>query len=180
MKIRIIHSILLIGISTLKGFAFPGWTGSTVNFPVSSLPDSYNERYALLTDRNMYSVGEKILFSAFNTSPPAIRDACWSRVIYVHLLKTDGTSVAQDKFPLACSGASGFLYVPDDILTGNYYLCAYTKWMLNVYNLTGRRNAYSIFFKTEGNNIKGYKLSIFGRPIVTLLWNFKFGNYASD
>jgi hypothetical protein len=57
---------------------------------------------------------------------------------------------------------------------------AHSYWMLNVYNLTGRRNAYSVFFKTEGNNIKGYKLSIFGRPIVTLSWNFKFGNYASD
>ncbi len=121
----------MIAISTLKGFAFTGWTGSSMNFPVSSLPDSYNESYVLLTDRNMYAVGEKILFSAFNISPPAIRDACWSRVIYVHLLKTDGTSVAEDKFPLACSGASGFLDVPEDILTGNYYLCAYTKWMRN-------------------------------------------------
>jgi hypothetical protein len=57
---------------------------------------------------------------------------------------------------------------------------AHSYWMLNVYNLTGRKNAYSIFFKTEGDNIKGYKLSIFGQPIITLSWNFKFGNYASD
>jgi hypothetical protein len=131
MRIRIIHSILLLGISTLKGFAFPAGTGASMDFPVSSLPDSYNESYILLTDRNMYAVGEKILFSVFNTSPPAIRDACWSRVIYVHLLKTDGTTVAKEKFPLGCSGASGFLSVPDDLLTGNYYLCAYTKWMRN-------------------------------------------------
>jgi hypothetical protein len=131
MRIRIFHIILLLGISTLKGFALPAGTGSTFDYPVSSLPDSYNESYILLTDRNMYAAGEKILFSAFNTSPPAIRDACWSRVIYVHLLKTDGTTVAQDKFPLGCSGASGFLTVPEDILTGNYYLCAYTKWMRN-------------------------------------------------
>jgi hypothetical protein len=57
---------------------------------------------------------------------------------------------------------------------------AHSYWMLNVYNLTGRRNAYSVFFNAEGTNIKGYKLSIFGQPIVTLSWNFKFGNYASD
>lgn len=57
---------------------------------------------------------------------------------------------------------------------------AHSFWMLNLYNLTGRRNAYSVFFRTEGTNIRGYKLSIFGRPIVTLSWNFKFGNYASD
>jgi hypothetical protein len=57
---------------------------------------------------------------------------------------------------------------------------AHSYWMLNVYNITGRRNAYSVFFTTNETTIKGYKLSIFGRPIVTLSWNFKFGNYASD
>jgi hypothetical protein len=132
MRIRITYKILLIYISTLKGFAFQAGIGSTLSFPVSSLPDSYNESYVLVTDRNMYAISEKILFSAFNTSPPAIRDACWSRVLYVHLVKPDGTSVAQGKFSLECHGASsGFLDIPDEILTGNYYLCAYTKWMRN-------------------------------------------------
>jgi hypothetical protein len=56
---------------------------------------------------------------------------------------------------------------------------AHSYWMLNIYNLTGRRNAYSVYFNIEGNRIKGYRLSIFGQPIVTLSWNSKFGNYAS-
>ncbi len=56
----------------------------------------------------------------------------------------------------------------------------HSYWMLNFYNLTGRRNAYSIFFKNEDGVINGYKLSIFGRPVVTLSWNFKLGNYASE
>jgi hypothetical protein len=53
-------------------------------------------------------------------------------------------------------------------------------WMLSIYNLTGRKNAYSVFFRVEDGNINGYKLSIFGRALVTLSWNFKFGNYASE
>ncbi|UCH15755.1 MAG: TonB-dependent receptor [Bacteroidales bacterium] len=53
-------------------------------------------------------------------------------------------------------------------------------WMLNFYNLTGRKNAYSVYFKSEDGKMKGYKLSIFGIPVVTVSWNFKFGNYASD
>ncbi len=57
---------------------------------------------------------------------------------------------------------------------------AHSFWMLNVYNLTGRKNAYSVYFKNEDGVMNGYKLSIFGRPIVTLSWNFKFGNYASE
>ena len=56
----------------------------------------------------------------------------------------------------------------------------HSYWMLNVYNLTGRKNAYSVFFKNEDGIIKGYKMSIFSQPIVTLSWNFKLGNYASD
>jgi hypothetical protein len=57
---------------------------------------------------------------------------------------------------------------------------AHSFWMLSVYNLTGRKNAYSVYFKNESGNINGYKLSIFGRPVITLSWNFKFGNYATE
>jgi hypothetical protein len=57
---------------------------------------------------------------------------------------------------------------------------AHSYWMLNIYNLTGRRNAYSVFFKSENGQINGYKMSVFGTQIVTLSWNFKLGNYASE
>lgn len=56
----------------------------------------------------------------------------------------------------------------------------HSSWMLNVYNLLGRRNAYSVFFESDQGNVKGYKLSVFARPVVTLSWNFKFGNYANE
>jgi hypothetical protein len=56
----------------------------------------------------------------------------------------------------------------------------HSYWMLSIYNITGRKNAYSVFFKVEDWKINGYRLSIFGRPIVTLSWNFKLGNYASE
>jgi len=57
---------------------------------------------------------------------------------------------------------------------------AHSFWMLNIYNLTGRANAYSVFFKFEEEDLQAYKLSIFSQPIITLSWNFKFGNYESD
>jgi hypothetical protein len=52
------------------------------------------------------------------------------------------------------------------------------SWSFSIYNLTGRKNAYSIYFKEEENKISGYKLSIFGIPIFTVSYNFKLGNYA--
>lgn len=51
---------------------------------------------------------------------------------------------------------------------------AHSSWTFAIYNLTGRQNAYSIFFKSENGQINGYKLSIFGRPIPTITYNFRF------
>ena len=56
----------------------------------------------------------------------------------------------------------------------------HSYWMINVYNLTGRRNAYSVYYRSEEGQINSYRISIFGTAIVSLSWNFKFGNYASD
>ncbi|WP_035565045.1 TonB-dependent receptor [Hymenobacter sp. IS2118] len=51
---------------------------------------------------------------------------------------------------------------------------AHSSWTVGVYNLTGRRNPYSIYFKSVNGQIKGYKLSVFGQPIPTVTYNFKF------
>jgi hypothetical protein len=56
----------------------------------------------------------------------------------------------------------------------------HSYWMVNIYNLTGRKNAYSVFFRSEGGQLNSYRMSIFGTAIVSLSWNFKFGNYASQ
>jgi len=56
----------------------------------------------------------------------------------------------------------------------------HSYWMLNIYNITGRKNAYSVYFRSEEGKINGYKMSVFGTTIITLSWNFKFGNYASE
>jgi len=61
-------------------------------------------------------------------------------------------------------------------IEGNHKIrkLAHSSWTVGVYNLTGRQNPYSIYFKSVGGTIKGYKLSIFGQPIPTVTYNFKF------
>ena len=57
----------------------------------------------------------------------------------------------------------------------------HSSWTLSLYNALGRKNPYSIFFRTEGEQVKGYKMSIYGRPILTLTYNYKiFGNAKDD
>ncbi|HEX7410655.1 MAG TPA: TonB-dependent receptor [Bacteroidales bacterium] len=56
----------------------------------------------------------------------------------------------------------------------------HSSFVLSFYNLTGRANPYSVYFKTEGLNIRSYQYSVIGVPIITATWIFKLGNYASD
>jgi len=57
----------------------------------------------------------------------------------------------------------------------------HSSFTLAVYNVLGRRNPYSIYFKLEDGEMNGYKLSIFGQPIITLTYNFRiFGNALGD
>ena len=56
----------------------------------------------------------------------------------------------------------------------------HSSWMFSIYNITGRRNAYSVYFNNDRGRIQGYKLSIYGEPIFTISYNFKLGNYAVD
>jgi hypothetical protein len=56
----------------------------------------------------------------------------------------------------------------------------HSTWSFNVYNLLGRKNVYSVYFEANEGQVQGYKLSVFARPIFSLTWNFKFGNYASE
>lgn len=47
-------------------------------------------------------------------------------------------------------------------------------WSFTVYNLYGRANQYSVFLKTKGFAYETFQMSIFGAPIVSLAYNFKF------
>ncbi len=49
------------------------------------------------------------------------------------------------------------------------------SFTVGVYNVTGRKNAYSVYFDTSnGNYIEGHKLCVFGAPIPYINLNFKF------
>ncbi len=53
-------------------------------------------------------------------------------------------------------------------------LLTHSTITFGVYNLTGRKNAHSVYYKSENGVIKGYKLSIFGSPIPYVSYNIKF------
>lgn len=58
------------------------------------------------------------------------------------------------------------------------------EWTVTVYNLYGRKNAYNIYYQPRGNGnqnplfgsspLGSYRLTIFGAPIASLTYSFKF------
>lgn len=54
---------------------------------------------------------------------------------------------------------------------------AHGSWSFSFYNLTGRNNPYTLYFRNDNGKIKGYMLSIFGTVIPSITYNLKLGNY---
>lgn len=49
-----------------------------------------------------------------------------------------------------------------------------STWNISLYNVTGRENVYSVFFRIENGKIQGYALSVFGRTIPTVTYRVDF------
>ncbi|HEY0680601.1 MAG TPA: carboxypeptidase-like regulatory domain-containing protein [Chitinophagaceae bacterium] len=62
------------------------------------------------------------------------------------------------------------------MIEGNHRIkqLTHNSWSFGVYNLTGRKNAYSVYFVQENGFIKGYQLSVFGTLIPFVTYNFRF------
>ena len=150
---------LLIGLLLFNTLAL------TVNAqPVITAKESNKlvEKTTLLTDREIYCVNENILFSAFNGSS-LLKNENWSHVLYVELITPDGEAIAKGKYFYDQDGTAGALKIPDWVLTGNYYLRAYTRWMRDY-------SPYNYFYKmiTVINPFKPELLSPQGEDVITV------------
>lgn len=88
--------------------------------------DSGNEEVNLFTDRTLFISGEEILFAAFLDN-----HSDQSKTLYLELILPDGTSLVSQKHLISNKQSQGKLEIPQDILSGTYYLKAYTKYMRN-------------------------------------------------
>ncbi len=119
--------ILLFSISQI-GFS---QALSEQSFYTIEGPKDSGEEIFLETDRQFYCIDERIYFEARYTFNHPIDDVHWSNVIYVELIRWNGDRIVQAKFKLYENSASGYLTIPKTMLSGNYYIRAYTKWMRN-------------------------------------------------
>ena len=50
----------------------------------------------------------------------------------------------------------------------------HSSWTFSVYNVLGRDNVYSVFFRVDDGDINGYEMTVFEDPIPTITYNFRF------
>lgn len=89
------------------------------------------EKIVLFTDRSIYCTNERVYFTACYSCPGKPDSLNWSKVLYVELITWNGDKIVQLKLRLNLQGAYGSFKIPDNVLSGNYYLRAYTRWMRN-------------------------------------------------
>jgi len=89
------------------------------------------ENIEAYTDRNLYITGEKIRFSAVIFHTKNEPGNHFSRILYGELITPDGARINAGKYNIEDSKAEGCLIIPEDAVSGVYYLRFYTRWMRN-------------------------------------------------
>lgn len=109
-------------------------------FAQNASPDAYQEKVYLITDRSYYVVDETIHLKMINLKYNDEVKEPWSNVVYVDLITPDGRKMVTKKWNFNEHITSGEMIIPHHLLSGNYYLRAYTRWMRN-------QSAYSFLYK---------------------------------
>ena len=125
-----IKLLILIFLSSVNLLCF-AQTPHELSYYQIKKPEDPGEKITLETDRHFYCINERIYFKAdhkFNNQNEGIP---WSNVLDVELIRWNGEKIVQAKYKIDDGGASGYLLIPNTVLSGNYYLRAYTRWMRN-------------------------------------------------
>ncbi|MBE0648773.1 MAG: hypothetical protein IH596_13465 [Bacteroidales bacterium] len=123
------------------------------------LPDAAGERIEAVTDRTLFISGEEIFFSVAVCQPIESNAQVFSRVFYCELISPDGNRIAGSKYPLQDFNGEGSLTIPEETISGIYFLKFYTRFMRN--NNTGGYTyiMLKIINPFKAEILKGYDLT---------------------
>ena len=84
------------------------------------------------TDRTMYVSGEKIFFSAVTKEFTDTSKTEFSRILYCELITPEGKRITGGKYSLTNLLFHGCITIPEETISGIYYLRFYTRFMRNL------------------------------------------------
>jgi hypothetical protein len=117
MKISTIFRIGMLGMTLALADPSSAQNSSTTG----------KETFRLFTDRNIYIIGEVIRFSAVDV----VEKDSVEKVLYVEMITPEGTRIIGEKYSLNKGFTHGCIEIPEDLLSGYYYIRAYTRTMRN-------------------------------------------------
>ena len=85
----------------------------------------------LNTDRSIYITGEQVHFFATVWNGDDLNKPVQSQILYCEIITPDGDKIAGAKFLTNQPSVGGCVNIPRNVLTGYYYIRAYTKLMRN-------------------------------------------------
>ena len=122
-------------------FLLPGWINvfGGLQSPLEEKLDSlasfnttnYQEQVYIHSDKQHYLTGETMKFKVYCIEKNTSRTSELSRIAYVEIIDEEKTSHLRAKIQLKDGVGFGELYIPTNLLSGNYILRGYTRWMRN-------------------------------------------------
>lgn len=94
-------------------------------------PDLIPERIVIHTDRQLYASGETIWFKVYTFEQGKNQLSDYSKVGYLSLVNSKGTSISRVKVDLTRGMGQGTIELPTGLSNGKYTLQAYTRAMRN-------------------------------------------------
>ncbi len=125
ISLYVLHFIALVVTLTLTNLEL----FSRNSYAASMEP--YKESIILNTDRDIYITGENVWFEVITINAATKAPVSLSKVVYVEFLDKNNFPLKQLKVSVeGCSGSSVFS-IPENLVSGNYVIRAYTNWMRN-------------------------------------------------
>ncbi len=93
--------------------------------------NNLQEKLFVHTDKTFYLAGEIIWFKIYTVDEILNKPLDISKVAYVEILDHQMKTVLQAKISMEDASGNGSFLIPASIVSGNYKLRAYTKWMKN-------------------------------------------------
>jgi hypothetical protein len=97
----------------------------------ASLDSLYREEIIFSTDRDLYLNGENIWFQAVCVANKPEMESLLSKILYVEMYSASGQIIYSGKYLMHNQITSGYISIPENINSENYYLRAYTQYMRN-------------------------------------------------
>ena len=115
-----------IPIFALLILAWPGFAARPV---VSTAQNT--EKVVLITDRSVYITTEQVKFFASLSAGKDLSIPVESEILYCEIITPDGNRIAGNKYLISDNSVSGCIDIPENLVSGAYYIRAYTKVMRN-------------------------------------------------